>query len=376
MAAAKEARQYPGAWGQGMGVVSTVLPFELNISPYIFTRITSWIAGVVRKKIGIYTAVCVDDLSLGAETKEELRQEIKKVKEPFQFLGVMISEKTCQEPREEVEYLESVWSAREKVLRISQTRGKEYKRRVTNLLRYPQSKKVWQRLIGKHLFIREAVGPTLRHLRAMLWLIERRPRMVEEHIVSAGDIQIKKRSRFGSYDDRRVKQRDRRYRGHVGRSADSKKRFQHKMTFKPTDETHINLKELEALEKVIVARKNQLRGRTMLWYTDNMTAGAVVRGQGSQNIGPELWKLAKRILDLSLANDINLIPRHVPERWNLLADQLSRKGETFPQREKAPARVTSKLGPCNQEPFAICGGTSQVFEEGKWMEGEQFCLLQ
>lgn len=112
---------------------------------------------------------------------------------------------------------------------ISQIRRKEYKQRVMDLLRHPQSKKVWQRLIGKLLFIREAIGTTLRHLRAMLWLIERkrglieatqrserRPRMVEEHIVSADNIQIKKRSRFGSYNDRRVKRGDRRNRRYMG----------------------------------------------------------------------------------------------------------------------------------------------------------------
>ena len=56
------------------------------------------------------------------------------------------------------------------MLKVEGNRRKEYRRRVLNLLRSPQSRKVWMRVIGKLLFIREAVGPTLRHLRALIWL--------------------------------------------------------------------------------------------------------------------------------------------------------------------------------------------------------------
>lgn len=102
------------------------------------------------------------------------------------------------------------------------------------------------------------------------------------------------------------------------------------MRFKPTSEAHINFKELEALEKVLKEKEEVLKGRMLLWFTDNVTARAMVQRHGSQNIGPELWSLAKRVLDFALEKDIRLLPRYVPGRLNLAADQISRPEETFP----------------------------------------------
>lgn len=135
------------------------------------------------------------------------------------------------------------------------------------------------------------------------------------------------------------------------------------MRFWPTEGEHINFKELEALEKVLKEKSRLLKGRTLIWFTDKITARAMVENQGSQNIAQSLWRLSKRVLDFALAKDIRLVPRHVPGRSNLLADQLSRPGEKRMSWQVALTKLVKKVGPCNHEPFGVCEGTPEILKK-------------
>lgn len=65
-----EAWKYLGAWIGRETVVSDVLPFGLSLSPYVFTRSTSWVVGVIRRKTGLKVGVYIDDFLLGANSKQ------------------------------------------------------------------------------------------------------------------------------------------------------------------------------------------------------------------------------------------------------------------------------------------------------------------
>ena len=93
VAVAREARKYLGAMWGDRPVATTVLPFRLNLSPYIFTRITSFLARLVRKKLGLNVACYIDDFLLGANTREELEAGLAGVKSLFKRLGVVLSSK-------------------------------------------------------------------------------------------------------------------------------------------------------------------------------------------------------------------------------------------------------------------------------------------
>ena len=185
-----KARNYLGAsWGDKT-VVSTVLPFGLSLSPYIFTRITEWLARQVRKRFGLQVAVYVDDFLLGAQSEEELLTGLRKVKNFFEKLGVIISEKTSQIPAREVEFLGFLWNAERKEISVTKERCREYRRRVSNLLRHPQSPQTWRKLVGKLLFLRDAVGGTVRHVRSIIAALNegKNLRLVEAKEEAAADL--------------------------------------------------------------------------------------------------------------------------------------------------------------------------------------------
>ena len=160
-------------------VASTVLPFDLFISPYVFTRITNWLARVIREKTGLKVVVYIDDFLLGGQSEEELRSGLEAVKRLFTRLGVVSSEDKEVGPAVRVPFLGFEWDAGLKTVSVPQEKRAEYRRAVSNLLRHPQAREVWRRTIGKLLFLREAVGPTLRHTRSLMWASQKRGKLIE-----------------------------------------------------------------------------------------------------------------------------------------------------------------------------------------------------
>lgn len=174
VAMAPEARRFLGARMGDKTVVSTVLPFGLSLSPYVFTRLTGWLAREARRRFGLQVAVYIDDFLVGAASKEELEKGLQRVKDLFSRLGVVISTEKEVQPARRVEFIGYLWDAERKVVAVPRERRAEYRRAVKNLLRHPQSRDTWRRVVGKLGFLREAVGPTMRHIRSLLHVIAAR----------------------------------------------------------------------------------------------------------------------------------------------------------------------------------------------------------
>lgn len=406
VAMSREARDFLGARWRGRQVASTVLPFGLSISPYIFTRITGWLARTIRSRFGLSAAVYIDDFLIGAETPDKLREGLGKVKELFERLGVCLSPKTAQTPSEEVEYLGLVWNARDKTVSITDQRRKEYRRRIKNLLRAGQTRKVWQQTIGKLLFLREVVGPTVRHVRSLLHQIRRRPegKLIQaegearedlvwwlnalSHPVSfslqlqpvsatittdasedwlGGIIELwnANQDKVGGAQGAKGVQVS-----GVGTQQQQEKQqetrrevFQGKASY---SEKHINIKELEALYEAVRTNIEKLEGRRALWFTDSTTAKAAIARQGTQNLSREAWATTKRILDLLQERNISLIPQHVPGRLNCGVDSLSRPTEEKLSWEGALCRITEKWGPLQEDPCGFTREPTSNLETLEW----------
>lgn len=409
VAMAPEARQYLGAlWGNKV-VTASVLPFGLSVSPYIFTRLTGWLARLIRKKTGLNTAVYIDDFLLGAKTEHELEKGVQQVRDLFGRLGVKLSEKTEQIPQKRVEYLGLVWDAGQKTVGISETRRREYRRRIKNLLRCPQTKRVWQQLVGKLLFMREVVGPTMRHVRSLLHTMRER-RLPGELIRAEGEARedlmwwLKKltssiassvklkpvtatittdASQVGlggvldiwspTFKKIQVEAQEGSQeifgQGNGVKRAESKEiqleRLQtQEKTKKP--ERHINSKELEALLRTLEQHKDKLRGRRAIWFTDSVTARAAIAKQGTQALGTEAWTLTKEIVDLAQQHDISLFPVRVPGRLNCLADSLSRSDEERKVWEEALVRIVERWGPFQEDPYGFTGAPTSLADTAEW----------
>ena len=369
------ARRFLGAKLGEDTIVSTVLPFGLNLSPYIFTRLTNWLARQIRSRFGLEVAVYIDDFLIGAKTKEVLESGIEKVKQLFSELGVIISQKKEVQAANKVEFIGFMWDAQNKTVGVPKERRREYRRAVKNLLRHPQSRATWRRVIGKLGFLREAVGPTMRHIRSLLhaaasrrnkgelieatpearqdlewWIETLRNKAVLSLLVAPVTASI-----ATDASDTGL--------GFVmnleGASNESKIKKKQGCQFEGSDvpsnkEDHINKKEIEAILSALQKHRNELRGRRIVWYSDSNTAVAAIRRQGTQKLARNTWETTKQVLDLAQQENIAILAKHVPGRLNGAADALSRPFEQRTEWESAIEQITRKWGPLEEDP---CGAT-------------------
>ena len=87
----------------------------------------------------------------------------------------------------------------------------------------------------------------------------------------------------------------------------------------------MNWKELQAILLTVQHFLRRLRGKVVKVWSDNMTALACIRRQGSAH-SPALLDLASSLLILCHRHNITLIPSHIQGVLNVLADAGSRKG--------------------------------------------------
>lgn len=373
-----QARKYLGARLGGETLVSTVLPFGLNLSPYVFTRLTGWLAREIRSRFHLEVAVYIDDFLLGAASKVELEDGIRKVKAFFEELGVVVSSKKEVCPARKVEFIGFTWDAARKVVGVPRARRAEYRRAVHNLLRHAQSKATWRRLVGKLVFLREAVGPTMRHVRSLIRVVTGRRNgrgLLEAQGEARDDLQWWF-DKLGESTELSLAlvpvtgsittdASDGRVGYLINMGSAGQVHFEGSRSVRDQG-AHINRKELEAVLRAMQERREELRGRHLVWYTDSVTACAAVRRQGTQRLSEAAWGVTKDILDLAQQEGIRLSARHVPGRLNAAADALSRLGEARTAWEQALARVAREWGPWEEDPCGATGEATSLLEGLEW----------
>lgn len=390
VAMSQDARRFLGARCGDQTVASTVLPFGLNISPYVFTRITNWLARLIREKTNLRVAVYIDDFLLGAQSREELRKGIRKVRCLFERLGVVVSEDKEVGPATRVPFLGFEWDAEFKTVSVPQSRRAEYRRAVANLLRHPQSQAVWRSTIGKLLFLGEAVGPAMRHTRSLMWTSMGRRRLIEAKGEAREDLEWWKGALSGPLELSLVRRpveaaiaTDASDTGLgvvldvaspppgkcqlVGSPCLQEARVREGLPAQDP-ERHINEKELEALLRVLERHGAALQGKRVVWYTDSRCARAAIANQGSQRLSKGTWEVAKAVLDRLQSEGIEVVPTHVPGRLNGAADGLSRPGQEHSDVEAALARVTEEWGPLQEDPCGVTREPTSLLEGLSWAE--------
>lgn len=368
------ASRYLGARMGQETIISTVLPFGLNLSPYVFTRLTGWLAREIRRRFGLQVAVYIDDFLLGAETREALEEGLRKVREFFAELGVVVSEKKEAKVANKVEFIGFTWDAKNKTVGVPEARRREYRRGVQNLIRHPQTRATWRRVIGRLGFLKEAVGPTMRHVRSLLHAAASRSggKLIEAAGEALEDLQWWSEKLRGNVElSLRVEPVTASVTtdasdgglgfivnvgatGKEGERQDKQQIEQSLVTGEP--DAHINKKEIEAVLRALQENREELKGRHLVWYSDSVTALAAVRRQGTQRLSPGAWAKTKEVLDLAEQEGIKILTRHVPGRLNGAADCLSRPGEERTAWEAALQKVTKEWGPLQEDP---CGATRE-----------------
>lgn len=369
----REARKYLGASVGGKTVVSAVLPFGLSLSPYIFTRLTNWLAGLIRKRTRLAVAVYIDDFLIGGKTREGMEKGLQQIKDLFNELGVVLSTKKPIVIKKQAEFLGFLWSAEEKTIGVTEERRKEYKRMIMNLLRSGQPVKRWKTAVGKLIFLREAIGPTLRHVRSILRMI--RGKRSGTRIEASGEVredliwwkEMLARTNKMSLLHKQVSA------SITTDASDTALAYSLELdgvriqkTIPAQQDKHINVKELEAFLECLKEHGSLFRDRRIVWYSDSIAARAVVQRQGTQQCGELMWKVTKEVLDLIDHYNIKVVARHVPGVLNRSADALSRPLQEDEGWAVALRSITDKWGPLMLDLSGITGQPAGTWEDGAW----------
>lgn len=378
---AERDRRFLGAKCGDKIVVATTLPFGLSISPFIFTRATSFLARQIRKRTGAQVAVYIDDFLIGGKTKRELKNTIQEVERLFKFLGVRLSEKTSREPARKVEFLGFYWNSKEKTISVTKDRAKEYRKRIKCLLKGKSKKKEWLSAIGKLVFLRDAVGLAMRHTRSLLTAC--RGKKKEDIITPQGESLVDLNWWLSTLKgDLKLVIQERELTAVVATDASdvalggvievwSQGRQEKKVSMREEIDPHvghINLKEAMAFRRLLQKNLQRLKGRKIVWYSDSMVARAIVARQGSQNISKELWEEAKSIIDLLDVADIQVVAKHTPGRLNVGPDSLSRPGLAETEWRQALQKIIDRWGPMDIEPFGFTKPGLRTPELGEWRD--------
>ena len=95
----------------------------------------------------------------------------------------------------------------------------------------------------------------------------------------------------------------------------------------PESKLHINYLELRAVFLALKEFQNLCVNKIVLVATDNTTVVAYINKEGGMRLGP-LCALLWRILTWCSQRQVTLKARHIPGRLNVIADKLSRMGQT------------------------------------------------
>ena len=120
---------------------------------------------------------------------------------------------------------------------------------------------------------------------------------------------------------------------------------------------HINWLELQAVFLALRRFLPLVREKTVQIMTDNTTVVGQLRNQGGTK-SRELTLLTRQLLEWTDSHQMVLVPRHIPGKANILADQLSRRGQVIETEWSLHPQITSALWAVWDRPMVDLFATS------------------
>ena len=108
------------------------------------------------------------------------------------------------------------------------------------------------------------------------------------------------------------------------------------------EDLHINVQELLAVQRTLHQFQGLVQGRSVLIASDNTTAVAYLQNQGGTRSWP-LMQIAREIFLWLDRHRVTMRCRHIPGRFNVHADRLSRAGEVIPTEWSLHPRIVESL---------------------------------
>ena len=105
---------------------------------------------------------------------------------------------------------------------------------------------------------------------------------------------------------------------------------------------HINVLEMKAIFLSLSQAVHKVKNSTVLVSTDNTTVVTYIRHQGGTH-STELSDEVLNVLNLCLAHNIQLLAKHIPGRFNTLADRMSRVDKPISTEWSLNQEIANKI---------------------------------
>eukprot|EP00736_Rhodelphis_marinus_P008539 Rmarinus@m.5301 len=348
------------------------MPFGLNIAPREFTKLMRPVVRHLRE-VGVHLVIYLDDILIIARTLQGSRESTRILIHTLRDLGFEINlPKSSLTPSRVAEFLGFTINSITKTISVPSEKIRGLRRSIRQALRLSAegclSRRCLASTVGKIVAASRAVAPARLHSRYLLHC----QRAVPSDAGWDALVPLSEEARmelqwwlehlehfngrtFEQQEETATLTTDASDSGWGGSATISGQATQATWGFWDSDQGHlsINARETLALLHSLGSFLPLLRGRTVLWLTDNATALAYVRNGGGRN--PRLTTIAKQIWRMTSTHRIDLLPKFLPGSLNVTADRLSRMPHDPTDWQLHPKwfrRAEARWGPHTVDLFA------------------------
>jgi hypothetical protein len=315
------------------------LPFGLNLSPWIFTRIMDCVAMKIRRVCSSEISNYLDDLLMKHQSPDKLMTDRDVLLEMLFSLGWKVNaEKSDLQPSQDFVHLGMRFQTAINLVSLPQKRSEKLVEAITDILGKDRvTPRQLHSVLGMCSAAAELIPLGRVSLRSVQWALADVWTPVQGDWDCVVTISEVLRQALLVWTDRPWLLRGVPLRQPTpsvtlctdasdhGWGAHLLPSFQTVagVWSEQEREEHINLLELRAVIKAVQCWTDILRGLPLMVLSDNTTVVAYIKHQGGTH-SRELCQLACNLWQLCAALEITLHVRHIPGRLNVVADQLSR----------------------------------------------------
>ena len=336
----EQSRKYLRFHVQGQTYQFKVLPFGLSTAPLEFTVIAKEVKLMAGHK-GIRIHQYLDDWLVRAKSRSTCLQHTQTLVKMCQKLGWLVNaEKSELEPKQVFNFVGYQFDLRTGRVRPTTDRWQSLQDKIKSLLLLPTCPvRQFMSLIGLLTATEKQVHLGRLHMRPIQWHLKNNWRVPEslEKIIPLPR-SLHPHLQWWLQDENVLRGQPLHPIKHAlqiftDASKEGWGAHLNELTARgswsvPESKLHINYLELKAVFLALKEFQDLCIGKIVLVATDNTTVVAYINKEGGMRSGP-LCALLWRILTWCSHRQVTLKARHIPGHLNVIADKLSRLGQTI-----------------------------------------------
>ena len=333
------------------------LPFGLSTSPFVFTLLMKVIATFLRRRV-ITLHPYLDDWLSRNQNRRRLLEHRQFILSLITSQGLIINyEKSDLVPAQVFTFIGKEFLTHTNIVRVPQTRQMKILETVIMVSQKTSvSVRDFMSLLGQLNAAADFVMLGRLHLRPLQmslhnqWQLQKLPLCHQIHITT----EILQHLKYWLQEDRYHQGiplkidppshtifTDASLSG-LGAHVEPEGLLFHGRWTEDQSRLHINVLEMKAIFLSLSRAAHKVKNSTVLVSMDNTTVVAYIRRQGGTH-STELTEEAWKVLNLCLAHNIHLFAKHIPGRFNTLADRMSRVDKPISTEWSLNQEIANKI---------------------------------